>query len=170
MAVADGQMGIHAQEEEGLVLAFDPGRDKTGFAFTAPDGSLLLAGIFPTNEQDRFFACVLSREGLSEWLTEGSCGSLTGNIEFIAVGDGTHSKDFTQKVKASLPYPVLTVNEKNTTLEARNLYWKLHSPSFWMRLLPEGMRVPARVLDDLAAWSIAIRAVKKYRDMRPNKL
>ena len=169
MAVADGQMGIHAQEK-GLVLGLDPGRDKTGFAFTDKEGSLLLAGIFPTKEQDKFFACVLSREGLSEWLTEGILEDLTGSIEFIAIGDGTHSKDFTRKVKASLPYPVLTVNEKNTTLEARTLYWKLHHPSIWTRLLPEGMRVPKRVLDDLAAWAIAIRAVKKYRDMRPNKL
>ncbi|MBQ7154563.1 MAG: endonuclease [Synergistaceae bacterium] len=169
MAVADGQMGIHAREKA-LVLGLDPGRDKTGFAFTDMDGGLILSGIFPTNEQERFFAAVLSQKNFAEWIIEGSEESLNGRIAFLAVGDGTHSREFTQKVRSALPFEVLSVDEHNTTLEARKLYWKIHRPGVFMRFLPEGLRVPDRVLDDLAAWAIAIRGVKKYRDMRPNKL
>ncbi|MBQ7214834.1 MAG: hypothetical protein IJS39_02485 [Synergistaceae bacterium] len=266
MAVADGQMGIHVREKH-IVLGFDPGRDKTGFAFVDEEGRLIVSGIFPSGESDRFFGAVRAVFGdggasmsmksnadtLSEFITEKN-SLLTGNISddpergnlsdggasmsmksnsdtlsefitekisplhenisaypergnlsdggasmsmnsnsdtlsefiiekisplhenisdsimFIAIGNGTHSKDFTAKVRAAFSCEVLTVDESNTTLEARGLYWKIHAPNFWMRLIPEGLRVPARVLDDLAAWAIALRALKKYRDINQNKL
>ena len=114
----------------------------------------------------------LHTEALSEWIIE-KVSPLPENISsiaFIAIGNGTHSKAFTQQVRAALPCKIITVDEKNTTLEARSLYWSLHAPSFWVRLLPEGLRFPARVLDDLAAWSIAVRGLKKYRDINQNRL
>ena len=183
MAVADGQMGIHVREErmsiyimeESIVLGIDPGRDKTGFAFADSQGALIASGIFPTNQHMGFFAAVKAgRKSLTQWLTEGDSDSLpedlTASVKFIAVGDGTHSRDFAELLRNNLPCTLLTVDERNTTLEARNLYWTIHTPSFWTRLLPEGLRVPNRVLDDLAAWAIALRGLKKYRDISPNKL
>ena len=161
--------------EETLALGIDPGRDKTGFAFVELQGGLLASGIFTTHEHLRFFAALTStRESLTQWLTEGKADSLPArlidSVKFIAIGDGTHSREFSELVRKNLPCEVLTVDERNTTLEARNLYWTLHTPSFWARLLPEGLRVPKRVLDDLAAWAIALRALKKYRDISTNKL
>ncbi|MBQ7544230.1 MAG: endonuclease [Synergistaceae bacterium] len=157
--MADGQMGIHAREKR-VVLGLDPGRDKTGFAFVDEDGGLLASGIFPTNEQERFFEKILAGyDGLAE-----------SRIIFVAVGDGTHSKEFTERVRAALPYEIMTVDERNSTLEARSLYWKVHTPSIWVRLLPEGMRVPGGAIDDMAAWAIALRGLKKYRDIRRNRL
>ncbi len=200
MAMADGQMGIHVREKH-IVLGLDPGRDKTGFAFVDGEGELMVSGIFPSGESDRFFAAVksifcgaeavtshnphgdamnshtdamnLHTDALSKWIIEGASHALPvipDSIAFIAIGNGTHSKPFTANVRAALPYEVLTVDETNTTLEARTLYWKLHSPNFWVRLIPEGLRVPARVLDDLAAWAIAVRGLKKYRDINQNRL
>ena len=67
-------------------------------------------------------------------------------------------------------HEIITVDERNTTLEARSLYWRLHRPGIFVRLLPEGMRVPPRVIDDLAAWAVALRGLKEYRDIRGNKL
>ena len=96
--------------------------------------------------------------------------NISHSIKFIAIGNGTHSKDFTSQVKDAFTCEVLTVDERNTTLEARSLYWKIHAPNFWTRLIPEGLRVPKRVLDDLAAWAIALRGLKKYRDINQNKL
>ena len=81
-------------------------------------------------------------------------------IKFIALGDGTGSKEFYDYIKTVTSYEIIIVNERNTTLEARGLYWKLHRPGFLMRLLPESLRVPARILDDLAAWAIALRALR----------
>ena len=157
--------------EESIVLGIDPGRDKTGFAFVDALGGLIASGIFPTREHARFFAALTAKSGtLSQWLTEGYADSLPASVKFIAIGDGTHSQEFAELVRENLPCEVITVDERNTTLEARNLYWKIHKPDFWTRLLPEGLRVPNRVLDDLAAWAIALRALKKYRDISPNKL
>ena len=172
MAVAYGQMGIHSREKY-IVLGLDPGRDKTGFAFVDDEGGLITSGIFPSSRSDNFFRAVIAGENLTEFLIEGDSQVLPkipDSIKFITIGNGTHSKDFTERVKAAFSCEVLTVDERNTTLEARGLYWKIHAPNFWTRLIPEGLRVPARVLDDLAAWAIALRALKKYRDINQNKL
>ena len=172
MAVAYGQMGIHTRQEH-IVLGLDPGRDKTGFAFVDDEGGLIASGIFPSSRSDTFFRAVTVGENLTEFLIEGDSQTLPkipDSIRFIAIGNGTHSKDFTERVRAAFSCEVLTVDESNTTLEARGLYWKIHAPNFWMRFIPEGLRVPARVLDDLAAWAIALRALKKYRDINQNKL
>ena len=161
--------------QEYIALAFDPGRDKTGFAFVNTEGSLLASGIFIADEAEKFFSDVLAGpESLDSWLIEGRTESLPQNLlsaaKFIAIGNGTNSKSFTELVRKNLPCEILIVDEKNTTLEARSLYWQIHRPSFFMRLVPEGLRVPDRMLDDLAAWAIALRGLKKYRDIRRNKL
>ncbi len=158
-----------------MILGLDPGRDKIGFAFTDLDGGLISSGIFQQIEHVLFFHALLSDpHSLSRWTIEGNTDALptplAHSLEFAAIGNGTHSQPFTDLAKNSLPCKVLTVDERNTTLEARSLYWKLHKPGIFMRLLPEGLRVPNRVLDDLAAWAIAVRALKKYRDIRRNKL
>lgn len=180
MDVADGQMGIHIRQEimsdiNFLAMGLDPGRDKIGFAFVNFDGELIASGIFASDESNKFFEAVISDSlSLSKWLIEGNIESLPENlsasVKFIAIGNGTHSKDFTEHVRENLSCEILIVDEKNTTLEARNLYWKIHAPSFLIRLIPEGLRVPDRVLDDLAAWSITLRGLKKYRDITQNRL
>ena len=64
-------MAIHIREgdlnmaESDFVLAFDPGRDKSGFAFVDLDGGLIASGIFPTSEFERFLA------DLSPYVIEG---------------------------------------------------------------------------------------------------
>ncbi|MBQ4431329.1 MAG: hypothetical protein II877_07470, partial [Synergistaceae bacterium] len=123
------------------------------------------SGIFPTQELERFLV------DLSPYIIEGTPPeNAIQRAQLIIIGNGTHSREFSGRVEAMTGREVMTVDERNTTLEARGLYWKLHRPGIFMRLLPEGMRVPARVLDDLAAWAVALRGLKKYRDIRRNKL
>ena len=160
-------MGIYVREKD-LALGLDPGRDKTGFAFVNLDGDLLLSGIFPSCETEKFF------DNFTPYVIERRLDSETpeiiSRIKFIAVGNGTTSKNFTEQLRRITGHEIVTVDEKNTTVEARSLYWKIHRPGIFMRLLPEGMRVPPRVLDDLAAWAVALCGLKKYRDIRRNKL
>ena len=157
-----------------MILSFDPGRDKTGFAFLDEDCSLILSGIFEAHERDDFFDALLHGRSLAGYITEQRIESLPENllslVKFIAIGNGTNSKEFHDYLKSRISLEIMITDEKNTTLEARKLYWKIHEPNFIMRLLPESMRVPSRVLDDLAAWSIGIHAVKKYRDIAENRL
>lgn len=167
MVLDNGQMGIYSGEEY-IALGIDPGREKTGFAFVDMEGNLLLSGIIPTLERENLFS------DLTRYVIEGDISSLPecvmSKLKFIAIGDGTSSREFSDWLKSIAPCEVLTVDEKNTTLEARGLYWRIHRPGFWARLLPEGIRVPGRVLDDLAAWAVALRGLKKYRDISRNKL
>ena len=155
MVLDNGQMGIYYEKK--LVLGLDPGRDKVGFAFVELNGDLILSGIFPTSERDKFF----TGENISEFVIEKrGCVNLS-DVKFIALGNGTHSKEFHKYVKNKVACEIVIVDERNTTLEARKLYWKIHKPGFFAKLLPEGLRVPERVLDDLAAWGIALRALNK---------
>lgn len=164
-------MAIHIREgdlnmaESDFVLAFDPGRDKSGFAFVDLDGGLIASGIFPTSEFERFLA------DLSPYVIEGvPPENAIQRAKLIIIGNGTLSREFSGRVESVMGREVMTVDERNTTLEARGLYWRLHRPGILMRILPEGMRVPGRVLDDLAAWAVALRGLKKYRDISGNKL
>ncbi len=173
MAMASGQMGIHPEEKKSIVLGLDPGRNKTGFAFVNLNGDLLLAGIFPTAEREKFFCAIESSlQNLSSWITEGSLDLLpefsAGQVKFIVIGNGTGSKEFLAYVsERAVTYrcDIFSVDESNTTLEARKLYRKIHKPKFFAYLIPEGLRVPPRILDDLAAWAVSLRGLEKYRDI-----
>ena len=144
-------------------LAFDPGRDKTGFALVNIDGGLIFSGMFASVEREKFFEILLNGKNFEEFIIENpgdfsNFSDLIAQIKFAAIGNGTHSREFYGFAKKILPFEIKIVDERNTTLEARSLYWKIHKPGFFTRILPEGLRVPPRVLDDLAAWAIAIRA------------
>ena len=161
MVLDNGSMAIHARENvnKNLILAFDPGRDKTGFALVHEDGKLIFSGIFPSSEREIFFEQLLN-EDIQNFIIEKreDVQNFIERIKFMAIGNGTRSREFIKAV-AILPFEIKITDERNTTLEARELYWKLHKPEFFLRFLPRGLRVPPRVLDDLAAWAIARRQV-----------
>ncbi len=177
MALASGQMAIHSGEKD-LALGLDPGRDKTGFAFVNLDGDLIVSGIFSSHERENFFAEIEKAiPNLSSWIQEGNPSFLPENpshhLRVIIIGNGTTSREFSSWVEnrtSCYKCDIMSVDERNTTLEARSLYWKIHRLGLMARLIPEGLRVPNRVLDDLAAWAVALRCVKNYRDIRQDKL
>jgi hypothetical protein len=76
----------------------------------------------------------------------------------LVIGDSTSSRDvcelLRQVLPATTPQPVA---EKLSTLEGRELYWQDHPPRGLQRLLPRGMRVPPRPVDDYAALVLARR-------------
>jgi hypothetical protein len=49
------------------------------------------------------------------------------------------------------------VNERDSTLEARDLYWKEVPPRGWRRLVPLSLQVPPEPIDDFAAVVLARR-------------
>ena len=162
MVLDFGQVGIYFGEKN-LILGIDPGRDKTGFAFVNFEGELISSGIFISSEREKFFDILINNENISEYIIEGGHENLMKSVSFIAVGNGTNSKNFYDFMKNKLKneIEIKVFDEKNTTLEARKLYWKIHKPGFFVKLLPENMRVPKRILDDLAAWAIVLRYLKK---------
>jgi hypothetical protein len=77
------------------------------------------------------------------------------NSSFV-VGDGTgHEKVLKVLQERGVTYTV--VDEIDTTLEAKTLYFKDHPPGGLLRFLPRGMWAAPRNLDDYAAYAIALR-------------
>jgi len=73
-----------------------------------------------------------------------------GLIAAVVLGNGTGSSHWQQQL-ARLRLPVVLVDEAGTTLAARQRYWQLEPPRGWQRLLPKGMRLPPRDVDDVVA-------------------
>jgi len=148
-----------------MILGIDPGRDKIGWALISSNGDLFLSGICPISEQESFITTFIRdtdcwQHELSPWVTEKPqiIVALPEKLSFIAVGNGTGNQE-TMNLLKRLGVRTVIVDEKETTLEARELYWNFHRLSWWQRYLPRIMRFPHRPLDDLAALIIARRSL-----------
>ncbi|MDF1521940.1 MAG: hypothetical protein P1P87_03865, partial [Trueperaceae bacterium] len=74
----------------------------------------------------------------------------------VALGDGTGSREARARLESG-GRRVHLVDERATSERGRRLYWRLHPPRGWRRLVPEGMRPPPAGLDAYAAYAIALR-------------
>ena len=123
-----------------MILAFDPGKN-IGVALVTPDGRLIKRHIIHLN-QLRTLELVPDAK--------------------IVVGDGTGSAAV-QAVLTERGYTFELVDETNTSLEAKVLYLQQHPPKGVWRLLPRGLYHPPGVIDDFAAYAIALR----YLNLHP---
>lgn len=148
-----------------MILGIDPGRGKTGWAITDEWGKLLISGIFPTVEGDRFFQGIeqLSPEIITPYVLEGSVDKIGGiRLSECLIGNGT-GKNILLSLAQTLHLRVKLVPEKGTTLLSRDLYWRIHPPKGLQRILPAALRVPPRDVDDLAAWAIVLRHLESQK-------
>jgi len=139
-------------------LGIDPGRAKVGFVFVEGE-SLLASGVVPKAFFGDFVRIVAAQSwrSLAPWLLEGDASSLEGRrIGVIVIGGGTGAEDVRAELERA-GFSVVVVEEAFSTLEARSLYWKLHPPRGWRRIIPLSLLVPPRDLDDIAAWVLVLR-------------
>lgn len=135
---------------EDAVIGVDPGRSKAGYALLELAGAVVTAGIEPL-------------ERLPERV-----GKLTQlrRVTAIALGKGTNARP----VLASLEFlglPIHLVDEYETSRKARGLYFADHPPRGWRRLVPIGLQLPDRPIDDYAAILIARRFLARGAAARP---
>ncbi len=117
------------------LAAIDPGSSKCGLLLAdSHELVVLAAGVLPPQR---------CRELLLEWFSPEHCAG-------IVVGNGTGSKAWEQWLSEQA-LPALMVPEAGTTLEARQRYWELEPARGWRRLLPRGLRIPPRDVDDVVA-------------------
>jgi hypothetical protein len=78
----------------------------------------------------------------------------------VIVGSGTTSKQVVHELREFLPsLGILVVDEKNTSLQARERYWE-HNPRRGLRrLIPSTMQVPPEPVDDFVALILAERVL-----------
>lgn len=117
----------------GAVAALDPGRSKCGLVLSDPERHRIVAAVVASPEQ--------SEALLETWLAEG--------LSALVLGDGTGSGRWRRRLETRLP--VTLVDERGTSLAARQRYWQLEPPRGWRRLLPRGLRLPPRDIDDVVA-------------------
>ncbi|MCC0176693.1 pre-16S rRNA-processing nuclease YqgF [Waterburya agarophytonicola K14] len=129
------------------ILGLDPGRDKCGLAVI-------------NDKQVVYHQVVDSAKAIA--IMEQLCQDY--GVDLIVMGDGTTSKAWYEKIESHLTkeIPVVTVNEKNSTLEARDRYWLIYPPQGLQRLIPQGLRVPPRPVDDI----VAILLIERYSNLK----
>lgn len=132
------------------VLAIDPGREKCGVAVCEP-GRVLHHAIVPAAEVG---------QRVQEWVR-------SYRVEAVLLGDRTGSRDV-QGQLADLPVPVVAVDERGSTLAARQRYFQDRPPRGWRRLLPRSFQVPPEPYDDYAAMVLA-EAYLRYRGIGNTK-
>ncbi len=122
------------------VLGIDPGMRKAGYALLSQDGSVVERGIEPIDRLGARVASLLAAH----------------SVVTLAVGAGTNARRVAAEL-SPLGIPLQLVDERETTLRARRLYYAENPPRGWQRLLPLGLRFPPRPIDDYAAELIARR-------------
>jgi RNase H-fold protein (predicted Holliday junction resolvase) len=126
------------------VLGLDPGTRKCGYAVvTAVDAPPLALGI-------------IAIETLAERLREVVAAT---PVALAAIGRGTNATVVADVVR-SLGVAVELVDERETSLLARARFFRDHPPRGWRRIVPRGMLLPDRPIDDYAALLIAERFLK----------
>ena len=127
------------------ILGVDPGRDKCGLA------------VMDRQRQVAYHQIIDSPNAIAtiKQLTQKFA------IEVIVMGNGTTSKIWQQQIESIATIPVVTVNEANSTLEARDRYWTMYPPQGIRRIIPQGLRVPPRPVDDI----VAILLIERYLDL-----
>lgn len=119
---------------EGPLAGLDPGRSKCGLVLS--DGQrrrVVVARVLPPEA---------AWQELRRWQRE-------QGLVAVVLGDGTGSAAWIERLAPLLP--VGLVEERGTTLAARERYWQLEPPRGWRRLLPAGLRQPPRDWDDVVA-------------------
>lgn len=117
-----------------LIAGLDPGRSKCG---------LVLADRLTQQIQQ---AAILSPPQTFSWLRHWH----TQGLRTLVIGNGTGSKPWLKRL-GDLDLTLALVDERGTTLAARQRYWELFPPRGLAKLIPLGLRMPPRDLDDLAA-------------------
>lgn len=127
-----------------ILLGFDPGRDKCGIAVMDTDQKIYDHQVVPS-------AAVV--EAIQDYQRRYAIGQLI-------MGNQTSAKQWQQRLQTELPNPpaIALVDERYSSLEARDRYWQMYPAQGLTRLVPQGMRTIARPIDDI----VAILLIERY--------
>lgn len=124
-----------------MYLAIDPGSAKCGLALVDPAGRLVRQETLPIRSVLESVSCYLEQY----------------RPDRIILGRGTgYQKWRLELARISGREPIL-VEEKDSTLLARRLYWQDHPRRGWRRLLPLSLLAPPEPYDGYAAAVLARR-------------
>ncbi len=132
------------------VIGVDPGRSKAGYALLDPSGAVVTAGIELLDRLPARLNAIVAEH----------------RVAAIALGCGTNAGPV-KAALAGLGVPIHLTDEYETSRQARSLYFAEHPPRGWRRLIPLGLQVPSRPIDDYAAVLIGRRFLARDAEARP---
>jgi RNase H-fold protein (predicted Holliday junction resolvase) len=129
-----------------MILAIDPGKEKCGLA------------VLDQN------AKVLERETIGRGELSNQVQRLAAkyHLPTIVIGRSSFGKTAERELlKLELKVHFVFIPEKDSTVEARRRYWRENRPRGLWKLVPAGLRVPPRPVDDYAAVILGERYLKR---------
>ena len=133
---------------EKTVLAIDPGTHKCGMALVhrAGDGELTMLW-HEIVEVDEIVYRLHETFAVAPY-------------QLIIIGGGTGSQPIVHAIREHMPsLGILVVDEKDTTLQARERYWVFNPRKGWRKFFPATLQVPPRPIDDYVAYILAERVL-----------
>jgi RNase H-fold protein (predicted Holliday junction resolvase) len=126
-----------------MYFGFDPGKDKCGIAIVTLEGNPIRHEVIASDS---------AIATLQSWMQ-------THGIQSLILGDQTGSKQWRSRIVAALPnLQIITIDERFSSQQARDRYWKMYPAQGLQKLVPLGMRTPPRPIDDI----VAIILVERY--------
>lgn len=130
------------------ILGFDPGRDKCGVAVRNAAGQVVEHQVVPAGEAIAFLQRLCQRYPIAQ----------------IVLGNQTTAKQWQAEVQRALPdMAIALVDERYSTLEARDRYWQMYPPQGLQKLMPQSLRQIPRPIDDI----VAILLIERYLKAQP---
>ena len=129
------------------VIAIDPGHKKCGLLLADLDCSLAIDGKISINS---------SVVNLINYWRENH------SVELILLGNGTTSKYWYSELLAANISPIQLVDERMTTLRARERYLEIFPPEFFAKFIPKGLIFPPKNLDVI----VALILIEDYFQMK----
>lgn len=130
---------------EKVILSIDPGTEKCGIALLDRKGGVIHQAILPIDELEPSINKI---------------SKMYSPLKVI-IGNSTGRKRVVQIMK-KMKIDYETIEERQSTLEARKLYFKINPPRGLKKLLPKGFLVPSVAIDDWSAVIIGQRYLSHY--------
>ena len=130
--------------DQPVILGFDPGRHKCGLAVMGVDRTVRHHEVVSTEQ------AIATIQDLRQRFP----------ISLLVMGDQTTSKQWKHKVGQELvdPPSVILVDERYSSLEARDRYWQMFPPKGLSQLVPRALRKIPHPIDDI----VAILLIERY--------
>ena len=126
------------------ILAIDPGKFKWGYAIVTQQGQILKKGIESVEDLQGF-----AQQLQSEY-----------QVSCIVLGNQTNSSYFHDQLK-DMGLEIELIDEAYSSQEARSLFFEIHPPRGWRKLIPGFLLYPERDYDDITAVVLARRYLLK---------
>lgn len=121
-----------------MILAIDPGKDKCGLALLNKEGKVLEHSVIKRGELARLITHYLSAT--------------------VVIGEAAAGREINAELAKHHPgLKIIMFSEKDSTRQARDLYWRANPPRGWRRFVPTSFLTPPVPIDDYAAVIIGKR-------------